>query len=607
MKLPQAFVRLPLRFDVARLAAEVKALPPEAWSSHPTGYKGNSAVRLITLDGGENDAMTGGEMRPTRHLMASPYLQQVLQSLNTVWSRSRLMKLAPGATVPEHADINYHWFKRVRVHIPILTTPEVKFYCGQDVVHMAAGESWIFDNWRPHRVENNSASDRVHLVADTTGSAAFWNLASAGLRAEAFRDVQFQPGRNVRLLLERFNVSKVMHPAEMEQLMSDLAQEAVPQAAEAVPRVALFQHLLESFCSNWRQLWCLHGDTDAGLAQYEQLMTELGQAIAPIAEGLAVHANGTPVAKVMNARLQYAINLPEDQAPRLESPRNASSSSRVAPVPVFERPIFIVAAPRSGSTLLFETLACTTQLWTVGGEAHWLVEGIDQLAPGAPGIDSNRLLAAHATPEISALIKSRLAQKLINQGATVLPDMFRSLEKTPKNSLRIPFFNEIFPDALFVFLWRDPRENVSSIIEAWKSGGWITYPRLPQWQGPWSLLLPPGWQSMRNQPLAEIAAFQWDSTNRIIMDDLSAIDPQRVLTVNYAELLQSPGMTIQRICSFAGLQFDAELKQRTTRPLPSSKHTLTPPAPDKWLSNSGSIVPILHKLEQTWSRLRALG
>ena len=27
-----------------------------------------------------------------------------------------------------------------------------------------------------------------------------------------------------------------------------------------------------------------------------------------------------------------------------------------------------------------------------------------------------------------------------------------------------------FPDALFIFLWRDPRENLSSIIEAWRAG-----------------------------------------------------------------------------------------------------------------------------------------
>src|SRR5882757_2864001 len=58
-----------------------------------------------------------------------------------------------------------------------------------------------------------------------------------------------------------------------------------------------------------------------------------------------------------------------------------------------ESPIFIVAAPRSGSTLLFETLARSESLCSVGGEAHWLVENHKDLRPGEPGVDSNRLTA----------------------------------------------------------------------------------------------------------------------------------------------------------------------------------------------------------------------
>ena len=67
------------------------------------------------------------------------------------------------------------------------------------------------------------------------------------------------------------------------------------------------------------------------------------------------------------------------------------------------------------------------------------------------------------------------------------------LEKTPKNALRIPFIRKTYPDALFVYLYREPRDNVSSIMEAWRSGRFVMYPDLPGWQGlPWSLLLIPG-------------------------------------------------------------------------------------------------------------------
>ena len=100
----------------------------------------------------------------------------------------------------------------------------------------------------------------------------------------------------------------------------------------------------------------------------------------------------------------------------------------------------------------------------------------------------------------------------------------RFLEKTPKNALRIPFLDAAFPDAQFIFLWREPRPNIASIIEAWKAGRWVTYRGLDERADPWSLLLPPDWRAMRDAPLPEIAAFQWESANRIALDDLERID-----------------------------------------------------------------------------------
>ena len=137
MKLPVPFIKLPLVFDAARLAHEASALPAQAWARHPNDFPGNSAARLVSVEGGENDEVSG-PMRMTPHLEASPYIRQVLASLGVVWGRSRLMRLAPGAVVPEHVDTNYHWFSRVRLHIPVITRPGVSFYCDDQVVHMAA-------------------------------------------------------------------------------------------------------------------------------------------------------------------------------------------------------------------------------------------------------------------------------------------------------------------------------------------------------------------------------------------------------------------------------------------------------------------------------------
>jgi hypothetical protein len=52
----------------------------------------------------------------------------------------------------------------------------VLFQCGDKEVHIRAGECWLFNSWKNHRVVNNSLERRVHLVVDFSGSADFWNL-----------------------------------------------------------------------------------------------------------------------------------------------------------------------------------------------------------------------------------------------------------------------------------------------------------------------------------------------------------------------------------------------------------------------------------------------
>lgn len=628
MKLAPPFVRLPLQFDVERLAQEVAALPPAAWTRHPQAFPGNSAVRLISVGGGENDKVAGA-MAMTPHLAACPYLQQVLGSFGVIWSRSRLMKLAPGATVPEHADINYHWFSRVRIHVPVQTEPGVLFHCGKDVVHMAAGEAWIFDNWRLHRVENGSPRERVHLVADTIGSASFWQMVEAGMIGRPARKVSYAPGQATPLLFERYNVFRTMPPAEMELLLGDLSQELMDRAApdgSATPAVQRFRVLLRDFCYDWRQLWLLYADSPEGRPAYESALEDLRTQATGLANGLRMRTNRMGAMMVLQARVRFAAG---DSAATQQSDGEYDATLTAAPVasavtaataaaplpaaaaaPRFERPVFIVSAPRSGSTLLFETLACSPQVWTVGGEAHWLVEGFPELCPGAPGVDSNRLEARHATPDIGAGIRGRIVERLQGPAHETLPAPFagalRFLEKTPKNALRIPFFDAVFPDALFVFLWRDPRANISSIMEAWNSNRWVTYKQLEGWDGPWSMLLPPGWRALRGRPLEEVAAYQWRTANEIIAEDLAALGAGRSLMVSYDEFLRDPAVEVRRICSFAGWEFDEALRQRVAGPLPLSRYTQTQPQPDKWRKNEEAIARVMPSLEQTLARLRGL-
>jgi hypothetical protein len=603
MKLAKAFYRLPVRFDAERLREEVAGLPGSAWAMHPNEIKGNSSLRLISVSGGENDEVDG-VMLPTPHLAQSPYIRQVLASFGVVWSRSRLLKLAPFAGVPQHADINYHWFNRVRLHVPILTHPDVRFFCGNEAVHMAPGEAWIFDNWRLHRVENPVDAERIHLVADTSGSAPFWQfVAQSESPAAIVFEHRYDAAHDVHPLTEHTALRPVMPPAEVDLLLLDLQAELIaPPDAAHQDLVLRYCGLLDSFRRDWRQLYQLFGESSSGWAEFTKLRDSVRLASKEQAAHLTMRTNRVAAHSVLEGRvLRPMLTLPAAQSPQPVRSRSSRPN-------LLQRPIFIVAAPRSGSTLLFETLAASEHIATVGGEAHWLVEGIPELRPGAPGVDSNRLEAEHCTDGVSELIVNQiLAQLKDNRGRPLSFDApFRFLEKTPKNALRVPFFDRIFPDALFIFLWRDPHENLSSIMEAWRSGNWKTYNGLEGFDGPWSLLLPPGWPQLRGKSLPEIAAFQWESTNRILLDDLGALPHRRWSVVNYSDLISDPAAAIRRLCEFAGVAFDGPLLDRVAGTLPLSRFTQTAPAPDKWRRNEAAILSVMPGVRETWRRLQEL-
>jgi len=604
MRLSRPFQRLSVRFDADRMREEIERMPLSAWAAHPNDIPGNSSIRLISVNGAQNDDVNG-RMAMTPNLAKSPYLRQILGSFGVVWGRSRLMRLAPGASVPQHADVNYHWFSRVRLHIPIVTEPEVRFFCGDEAVHMAAGEAWLFDNWRLHRVENAGRRERIHLVADTSGSSSFWQFVANSQSPES-KDVAFayDPQRPTTLMTEQTMLAAVMHPAEVEMLIRDLRSELVVGDAPAAPTVQLARYhaLLENFCKDWRQLYLLHGVGELSWSEFANLRDGVREVSKALGEGLVLRTNRVAAHVVLEGRVLRPM-LTTAAAPGKTSTKDSRS-----PPPVLQRPVFIVAAPRSGSTLLFETLAASDQLLNVGGEAHWLVESVDELRVGAPGVDSNRLSADAYSVELARRMHASLSERLVDSAGRPADalDGRRLLEKTPKNSLRIPLFSRVFPDALFIFLWRDPRENLSSLMEAWRSGDWQTYRELDGFEGPWSMVLPPGWRALSGRPLEEIAAFQWDSTNRIVRDDLALLPSDRWTAVEYSELIGAPQATIERLCGFIGIDVDPALRARIEAPLPPARYTQTPPATDKWRVNAPSIERVLPRVASTWQRLMAL-
>jgi hypothetical protein len=271
----QPLLRLPITFSAAKLAEEVRALAASAWTAHPQHFPGNSAVRLITAGGEATDAIEGA-MAPTPQLLACPYMMQVMESIGSVWGRSRLMALAPGGQVPLHVDSHYYWRTHIRIHIPVITNPGVSFTCGGESVHMEAGECWVFDSFLKHEVHNRGSETRVHLVLDTVGGGRLYDLIDA---AEAgSRDAEFvEPSgeSEPRLSFERVNLPRIMSPWEIRCHVDFIVSNASDH-----PKLGAVNKRIGRFIEDWAALWAQYGDDERAAGLYGQLLVAVRSDLA---------------------------------------------------------------------------------------------------------------------------------------------------------------------------------------------------------------------------------------------------------------------------------------------------------------------------------------
>ena len=319
MKLDNEFIRLPYRFDVDRLAEEVNAFDPSEWMPHVQNFAGNSSIPLISVHGEMNDDFNG-PMQMTDKLERSPYIRQVLASFGEVFGRSRLMGLDGKCTVLEHRDVNYHWWSRVRIHIPILTNPDVLFYCSNTHVHMAPGETWIFDSWQKHHVENNSNQFRVHLVIDTAGSPKFWRMVAASewrcakhcRKPASIKDriISYSASADTVIQTEKYNAPLVMGPGEVDALVLDITEDMRAFDGNPPQPAQRLESAMQDFRIEWRRLWSLYGQSPQGWPHYQGLIDSvqkrLPQLLVTLAsnEGSATH---TFSQRVLAAALNVAL------------------------------------------------------------------------------------------------------------------------------------------------------------------------------------------------------------------------------------------------------------------------------------------------------------
>jgi hypothetical protein len=289
-------------------------------------------------------------------------------------------------------------------------------------------------------------------------------------------------------------------------------------------------------------------------------------------------------------------------------------------------PVFVLGPPRSATTLLFQTLARHSKLWSIGTESQPVFEG--PFHPEKMDWRSNALTAADLTPETAEYLRGEFLRRMHpgpvwswrdarregKPGASSLParagyaaarfraaflrkyGTVRLLEKTPINCLRIPFLRALFPDAKFLFLRRDGRPNISSLIDGWGlEGQFETYAlpvplRIEGYSGrKWRFLLPPNWRELVDQPLEVVCTWQWRSAMEAVLAALPSLRADgAVFELSYEELTGSPRATLGRVLDYLHLPHEAAVVPREDRlPVINAR---TPPDPNKWKKRNGPAI-----------------
>jgi hypothetical protein len=290
VRIQHPLLKLPIRFCADTLAREVSSLPPSAWRPHPQKFDGNIAVPLVSPGGRVTDEWSGA-MGPTEALKNCGYIREIMAELNSTWGRSRLMGLEPGSVVPEHVDVHYYWRTHLRIHVPVITNPQVGFTCGEETVHLAAGECWLLDSFFRHSVDNRGDALRIHLVLDTVGSARLWDLidgAASGTAEEKFVAPGTAPAR--ALQFEQINAPAIMSPWEMKSHIG-----YITSWTNEEPRLEPIARILDRFLMTWGGTWSRYGTSDEGLPHYMRHLAEVRGALDKIGGPPLLMRNGWPM------------------------------------------------------------------------------------------------------------------------------------------------------------------------------------------------------------------------------------------------------------------------------------------------------------------------
>ena len=249
-------------------------------------------------------------------------------------------------------------------------------------------------------------------------------------------------------------------------------------------------------------------------------------------------------------------------------------------------PIILVGNTRSGATMVQKVIATHPDV------VEWFEPNALWLYPD-PGRIHDEFEESDATDKAKRYIRKRFLKYQRANGNRII------MEKTPQNLLRIPYVRAIFPEAIFLFMVRDPFSFISSVEYKWQltvTGRGIVrrlkdtpVSQLHHWMrryivqqinkrilrrkylSIWGPRYKGIQDDLKTHDLLTVIARQWSVCSAKAEKDMATFEEGQILRLKYEDFVEDPVSDLERICAHCGLEMSNDMVKATKQIVKSDR------------------------------------
>ncbi len=271
--------------------------------------------------------------------------------------------------------------------------------------------------------------------------------------------------------------------------------------------------------------------------------------------------------------------------------------------PELQKPIFIVGCSRAGTTLVYKTFSESAILGSLQKETHDFWSSMHP--PSERGWD---------THEIPPHLASEAEREYVSRFFFASTGKTRIVDKNNQNGLSISYLHKLFPDAYFVFIKRNPGDNINSLIYGWgKAEEFGTWSKaLPERVAiengryiHWCFFLANGWRQYTHASIEEVCAFQYRAINEAILKSKQDIPKEQWYDLCYETLIADPVNGFREVIQGCNMTFDDHLERHCRYVIKNPYNAFSEIKIDKWKesSNRKKIERVLASVDETARKL----